>query len=58
MSNRALPVGSRVRAISYGPFRRLKGTIRKVDTIPGLKAGEDFCFYLVELDSTYIKEPI
>jgi hypothetical protein len=58
MNNQALPVGSRVRVISYGPFGGLKGTIRKVDTIPGLKADEDFCFYLVELDGTYIKEPI
>lgn len=58
MNNQALPAGSRVRVISYGPFRGLKGTIRKVDTIPGLDAGEAHCFYLVELEGTYIKEPI
>ena len=40
------------------PFRGLKGTIRTVDTIPGLEAGEAFCFYLVELEGTHIKEPI
>jgi hypothetical protein len=58
MNNQVLPAGSRVRVISYGPFRGLKGTIRKVDTIPGLEAGEAFCFYLVELDLTHFKEPI
>ena len=58
MNNHVLPAGSRVRVISYGPFRELKGTIRKVDTIPGLEAGEAFCFYLVELEGTHIKEPI
>jgi hypothetical protein len=58
MNNQVLPVGSMVRVISYGPFRGLKGTIRKVDTIPGLSAGEAFCFYLVELVGAHIKEPI
>ena len=58
MNNQVLPAGSRVRVISYSPFRGLKGTIRKVDTIPGLEAGEAFCFYLVELEGTHIKEPI
>ncbi|HEX6551883.1 MAG TPA: KOW motif-containing protein [Ktedonobacteraceae bacterium] len=58
MNNQALPAGSRVRVISYGPFRGLKGTIRKVDTIASLEADEAFCFYLVELEGTHIKEPI
>jgi hypothetical protein len=58
MNNQVLPAGSRVRVISYGPFRGLKGTIRTVDTIPNLEAGEAFCFYLVELEGTHIKEPI
>jgi hypothetical protein len=58
MNNQVLPAGSRVRVISYGPFRGLKGTIRKVDTIPGLEAGEAFCFYLVELENTHTKEPV
>lgn len=58
MNNQALPLGSRVRVVSYGPFRGLKGTIRKVNTIPGLEASEAFCFYLVELEGTHIKEPI
>ncbi len=58
MNNQVLPTGSRVRVISYGPFRGLKGTIRKVNTIPGLDAGEAFCFYLDELEGSLIKEPI
>jgi hypothetical protein len=58
MNNQALPAVSRVHVISYGPFRGLKGTIRKVDTIPGLEADEALCFYLVELEGTHIKEPI
>ena len=59
MNNQVLPAGSRVRVISYGPFRGLKGTIRKVDTIPNLEAGEAHCFYLVELEGAqHIKEPI
>jgi hypothetical protein len=58
MNNQVLSTGSRVRVISYGPFRGLKGTIRKVDAIPGLEAGEAFCFYLVELEGKHIKEPI
>jgi hypothetical protein len=58
MNNQVLPAGSRVRVISYGPFRGLKGTIRKVDTIPGLEAGETFCFYLVELEGTHTREPV
>jgi hypothetical protein len=57
MNNQALPAGSRVRVISYGPFRGLKGTIRKVDTIIA-DFEEPFCFYLVALDGAYIKEPI
>ena len=58
MNNQALPPGSRVRVASYGPFRGLKGTIRKVDTIAGLEADEAFCFYLLELEGTHNKEPI
>ena len=29
MKHSVVPVGSRVRVISYGPFRGLKGTIRR-----------------------------
>ena len=58
MDNEILPAGSRVHVISDGPFRGLKGTILKVDIIPGLEDGETFCFYLVELENAFIKEPI
>ena len=58
MNNQALPPGSRVYVVSYGPFRGLKGTIRKVDTIAGLEADEAFCFYLVELEGTHNNVPI
>ena len=52
-----LQVGSRIRVTSYGPFRGLKGTIRIVDTITA-DLEEPFCFYLVALDGTYMKEPV
>ncbi len=58
MNNQALPVGGKVRVSSYGPFRGLKGAIRKVDTIPDPEADEAFCFYFVELEGAHIKEPI
>jgi hypothetical protein len=58
MSNQALPPGSRVHVVSYGLFRGLKGTIRKVDTIAGLEADEVFCLYLVELEGSHNREPI
>lgn len=37
MNNQVLPAGSRVRVISSGPFRGLKGTIRKVEPFQALK---------------------
>jgi hypothetical protein len=52
-----LQVGSRVRVISYGPFRGLRGTILVVDTIAA-DLEEPFCFYLVALEGAQIKEPI
>ena len=52
-----LQVGSRIRVTSYGPFRGLKGTIHTVDTIIA-DLEEPFCFYLVALDGTYMKEPV
>lgn len=58
MNNQTLPAGDRIRVICYGPFRGLKGAIRKVDTIAGLPAGEAFCFYLVALEGVLIKESI
>lgn len=56
MQDVIFPVGSRVRITSYSPFRGLKGTVRVVDTIA--QVDEPFCFYHIELDGTYIKEPI
>lgn len=52
-----LQAGSRVRVTSYSPFRGLKGTIRTVDTITA-DLEEPFCFYLVTLDGTHMKEPM
>ena len=42
---------------SYSPFRGLKGTIRIVDTIAD-DFEDPFCFYLVDLEGAWIKEPI
>jgi hypothetical protein len=50
------PVGSRIRVVSYGPFRGLKGTIRTVDAIPQLD--EPCCFYYIELEGSSVKEPV
>jgi hypothetical protein len=52
-----LQLGSRVSVTSYGPFRGLKGTIHTVDTITA-DLEEPFCFYLVALDGTSMKEPM
>ena len=51
-----LAVGSRIRVVSYGPFRGLKGTIRTVDAIPQLD--DPCCFYHIELEGSSIKEPV
>jgi hypothetical protein len=52
------PVGSRVRIMSYGPFRGLRGTIRSVHTIFSPDPQEPFCFYLVALEEAQWKEPV
>jgi len=36
----------------------LRGTVRTVDSIPHLDVAESFCFYHIELEGAYIKEPI
>ena len=41
-----------------GCLSQIMKELRKVDTIPGLEAGGAFCFYLVELEGSHIKEPI
>jgi hypothetical protein len=56
MEENIFPVGSRVRIVSYGPFRGLKGTVRRVDSIPHLE--EPFCFYLIQLEGARTKEPL
>jgi hypothetical protein len=57
MAYHIYPVGSRVRVTSYSPFRGLRGTIRSVDAIT-VDLEEPFCFYLVALEGTHIREPI
>jgi len=42
---------------NYSPYRGLKGTIRAVHTIDDDHT-EPFCFYLVALEGTQLKEPI
>ncbi len=55
--NNIYPPGSLVQVTAYSPFRGLNGTIQSVDTITD--DGEDmFCFYLVALEGTQIKESI
>ena len=51
------PPGGLVQVTSYSPFRGLNGTIQKVDTISD-DGEEPFCFYLVDLEGTQIKEPM
>ncbi len=57
MTYQVLPVGSRVRVTSYGPFREHWGTVRDVHTIDA-SLEEPFCFYLIALDNGHRKEPI
>ena len=52
-----LSEGSLVRITSYSPFRGLNGTIQIADNISD-DLEELFCFYLVALEGTQIKEPI
>jgi hypothetical protein len=49
--------GSPVKVTSYSPFQGLNGTIQTVDTISDDRE-EPFCFYLVDLEQSQIKEPI
>ena len=57
MIQQLLPVGSRIRVNSYGPFRGLKGTVHTVDTISE-DFDEPFCFYQIVLEGAHIQEPI
>jgi hypothetical protein len=51
------PTGSVVRVANYSPFRGMRGTIRKVDTISD-ELEEPFCFYLVDLEGAQMREPM
>ena len=56
MSN-VFSVGNLVRIANDSPFHGRKGIIRTVDCI--FDDGEEpFCFYLVALEGTQIKEPM
>ena len=46
-----------MRIISYSPFRGLRGTILKVDSIP-IDFDEPYCFYLVAVEGSRIQQPI
>jgi hypothetical protein len=51
------PVGSLIRIANYSPFHGRKGIIRNVDCI--FDDGEElFCFYLVTMEGTQLKEPM
>lgn len=56
MGSDVFPEGSRVRVVSYSPFRGLKGTIRTVQHIAPLE--DMFCFYKIEIEGAQVKEPI
>ena len=56
MEDPVFPEGSRVRVVSYSPFRGLKGTVRTVHSISPLE--EQFCFYQIALEGAQVKEPI
>lgn len=59
MELNVFPIGSRVRVISYGPFRGLRGAIRSVNTISSPDLDEaPFCFYLIALDGAHLSEPV
>jgi hypothetical protein len=46
-----------VHVTSYSPFRGLRGTVLKVNSIAD-DFEEPFCFYLVALEGAHIHEPI
>ncbi len=51
------PPGSLVQVTNYSPFRGFNGTIQTVDAISDDR-DEPFCFYLVALEGTQVKEPL
>lgn len=57
MKQNVYPPGSLVQVTSYSPFRGLRGTVRVVDIIAD-DLDEPFCFYLITLEGTQMKEPM
>lgn len=57
MQQTTYPPGTLVQVTSYSPFKGLRGTVTVVDTI---SEGDDvpFCFYLITLEGTQLKEPM
>ncbi len=54
-----LSPGGRVCITSYGPFHRLRGTIRRVDDLSDPSSFDSpYCFYLIDLERASIKEPV
>ena len=51
-------VGDRIRVSTQGPFKGLKGTVLRVDSIVYPIDEKPFLFYQVELEGTHIHEPI
>ena len=57
MNSSIFTSGSRIRVTDYSPFRGLKGTILRSDTISSDQS-EPFYWYFVALDGTTRREPI
>ena len=57
MEVEVFPIGSRVRVTNYSPFRGLRGTVLTIHMIASA-LDEPFCFYLVALEGTQMKEPL
>ena len=55
MSHEHFAKGKRVQVTNYSPFRGLKGTVVRVNSIDD-EGDDPFCFYLITLDS--LREPL
>jgi hypothetical protein len=54
-----LSPGERVCITTYGPFHRLRGTIRRVDDFSDPSSFDSSsCFYLIDLERASINEPV
>ena len=59
MEKPVFQAGSRVRIVSYSPFRGLRGVVVRVGEIPSTSdLSEPLRFYLVRLEGAYIKDPV